>query len=128
MTQSLLQRALQLGCAATIAALSAAAQAQYGSPAAPAVPRSAPSVSTPAPQAPGPKAQADANYEAALSACDQKPGTARTDCIRNAKTDYDLAIAQLSGSNLPSQTAPNGGGPNGAGHSGSMSGAVRQSR
>lgn len=108
MTQSLLQRALWLGCAATIAAaLSAAAQAQYGSLATPAAPQAAPSMSTPATPAAGTnaRAQADQNYQAALSACEAKPGNDRTDCIRNAKADYDRTIAELSGSNLSSQGA-----------------------
>ena len=128
MTQSFLQRAFRFGCAGAVVALAASAQAQYTTPAAPPIPQTAGAVSTPATPAVSTKAQADANYQAALSACEAKLGNVKSDCISRAKTDYDRAIASLSGSDMPSQIAPNSTGANGGGRTGGESGPVRQSR
>jgi hypothetical protein len=91
------------------------------------MPQTAPAVTTLTTAAVSAKEQAEANYQAALSACEAKLGNVKNDCISKAKADYDRAIADLSGSNLPSQVAPNGTGANGAGRTGGESGPVRQS-
>jgi len=128
MTQSSLQRALWLGCAAAVVALATGVQAQYTRPAAPPMAQTAPAVSTPATPVVSAKEQAEANYQAALSACEAKLGNVKSDCISRAKSDYDRAIAALSPSDLPSQVAPNSTGANGAGRTGGESAPVRQSR
>jgi hypothetical protein len=67
---------MQLACAAAIGVLAAAAQAQTTS-------------SSPAVSSEDLKAQADASYAAAKSICEKQGGTAKLNCLRNAKADYE---------------------------------------
>jgi len=67
---------MQLACAAAIGVLAAAAQAQTTS-------------SSPAVSSEELKAQADASYAAAKSICEKQGGTAKLNCLRNAKADYE---------------------------------------
>jgi hypothetical protein len=66
----------QLACAAALGVLAAAAQAQTTNP----------SSTTSSADF---KAQADASYTAAKSVCEGQVGTARLNCLRNAKADYE---------------------------------------
>ena len=66
----------QIACAAAIGVLAAAAQAQTTS-------------STPPLSNAELKAKADASYATAKSICEGQSGTAKLDCLRNAKKDYE---------------------------------------
>jgi len=67
---------IQVVCAAAIGVLAAAAQAQNTS-------------SSQAVSSADFKAQADASYAAAKSVCEGQGGTARLNCLRSAKADYE---------------------------------------
>jgi hypothetical protein len=67
---------IQLACAGAIGVLAAAAQAQNTS-------------SSQAVSSADFKAQADASYAAAKSVCEAQGGTARLNCLRSAKADYE---------------------------------------
>src|SRR5258706_16229650 len=67
---------MQPASAPVIGLLAAAAQAQTTS-------------SSPAVSSEDLKAQADASYAAAKSICEKQGGTARLNCLRNAKADYE---------------------------------------
>ena len=85
---------VQFACAAAIGVLAAAAQAQ------PASPSSAASSADL-------KAQADASYAAAKSICEGQGGTARLNCLRNAKADYErwLRTGEVDTSTPPGMAA-----------------------
>jgi hypothetical protein len=69
---------IQLACAAAIGVLASSAQAVTTT------------TSTPPPSSSADlKAQADSSYAAAKSVCEAKSGTAKRECLRNARDDYD---------------------------------------
>jgi hypothetical protein len=69
---------IQLVCAAAVGVLASSAQAVTTT------------TSTPPPQSSADlKAQADSSYAAAKSICEAKGGTAKRECLRNAKADYN---------------------------------------
>jgi hypothetical protein len=92
---------IQLACAAAIGVLASGAQAVTTT------------TSTPPPSASADlKAQADSSYEAAKSICEGKLGTAKRECLRNAKADYNrwLRTGEVDDSTATMSTGPGAGG------------------
>jgi|SRR5215472_2026677 len=103
---------IQLACAAAIGVLVSSAQAVTTTTA------------TPPPTASADlKAQADSSYAAAKSICEAKVGTAKRDCLRNAKADYNrwLRTGEVDDSTA---TVSSGTGAGGAGSTKSGSSVV----
>jgi hypothetical protein len=107
MKHSILQLTLQAVCAVAMGALTLGVQAQYTSP--------APSAQTKDTL----KAQADANYRAAKSACDERIGEARIKCQRDAQAAYERALSnETDRANPPVTTTPGGAGMGAGGAAG----------
>lgn len=104
---------LQLSCAAALGLLAISSQAQYGSPPSPAAGSPAAGNPTTASSPTKTPTRADAEYQANVARCSGLTGSAKGDCLQDAKAAYDRAVNQMpsgmgasGGASVGSSTAP----------------------